>query len=275
MTSLDPVEIAHVVEFGEAAAYADLIRAAPADLATSLGLTVTKVGSAIALTMRAVDILLFNRVMGLGLVEPALEAMVDEVVAHYRSQGLKHFGFQLSPAAQPAALPEWIKARGFQARDNWVKVIRGSEPAPQIDTDLRVDEIGSEHRRGFSTVALTAFGMPESLRPWLEAPIGRPGWHCYAAFDGEQAVGAGALFVKGEVAWLGVGSTLPSHRGRRAQGAIMARRIRDAIALGCRWIVTETGEETPQQPNPSWHNMLRTGFRLVYPRPNYVFSGGV
>jgi len=42
------------------------------------------------------------------------------------------------------------------------------------------------------------------------------------------------------------------------------------MALGCKWFVTETGEETADEPNPSYHNMLRSGFELAYLRPNYV-----
>jgi len=50
----------------------------------------------------------------------------------------------------------------------------------------------------------------------------------------------------------------------------MARRLHDGTALGCRWFVTETGEDLAAKPNPSYHNMLRVGFRLAYQRPNYL-----
>jgi len=50
----------------------------------------------------------------------------------------------------------------------------------------------------------------------------------------------------------------------------MARRIADGIKLGCRHLVSETGEETPEEPNPSYRNMLRTGFELVYARRNWI-----
>ena len=50
----------------------------------------------------------------------------------------------------------------------------------------------------------------------------------------------------------------------------MARRIEDGRALGCRWFVTETGEDTPERPNPSFRNMLRSGFALGYHRANYM-----
>jgi len=67
-----------------------------------------------------------------------------------------------------------------------------------------------------------------------------------------------------------VAGTLPAFRRRGGQGAIMARRIRDAVQLGCRWVITETGEDLPDRPNPSYHNMLRAGFSLAYQRPNYL-----
>ena len=78
------------------------------------------------------------------------------------------------------------------------------------------------------------------------------------------------MFVNGEVGWLGFAGTLKTHRKRGGQGALFARRIKDGLALGCKWFVTETGEDTPENPNPSYHNMLRSGFKLAYLRRNYV-----
>ena len=48
---------------------------------------------------------------------------------------------------------------------------------------------------------------------------------------------------------------------------MFARRLMDARDLGCRMAITETGEDTPDDPNPSLHNMLRTGFQVAYLRP--------
>ena len=44
----------------------------------------------------------------------------------------------------------------------------------------------------------------------------------------------------------------------------MARRLCDGARLGCEWFVTETGQDRPDKPNPSFHNMLRTGFKVAY-----------
>ena len=177
---------------------------------------------------------------------------------------------QLSPIAAPSDLPAWLHARGLPLRDNWAKVYRAATPDVAIQTDLRIERIDQAHAAAFAEISCTAFGMPAVMQPWLAAGVGQPGWAHYLAFDGETPVAGGALFVKGDVGWLGIASTLPAHRRRGAQGALMARRIRDAAELGCRWVVTETGEDTPEHPNPSYHNMLRTGFVLAYQRPNYI-----
>jgi hypothetical protein len=50
----------------------------------------------------------------------------------------------------------------------------------------------------------------------------------------------------------------------------MARRIGDAGEMGCDWVTTETDQETAERPNPSYHNMLRTGFEQLYLRSLYL-----
>jgi hypothetical protein len=94
----------------------------------------------------------------------------------------------------------------------------------------------------------------------------------YIAYDGDVPAGSGLLLVSGKIGGLFSGATLPEYRRRGLQGAIMTQRIRDGLDLGCDWFSTETGEETQQNPNSSYHNMLRTGFELAYLRPNYVYQ---
>jgi hypothetical protein len=267
-SKLSPQEIAQLVELGEGEACAEMLcLSAPADVAADFGLQMERVGSAIALITKKMDLMLFNRVIGLGLMEPATETMVDDIVALYHNAGIQNFAVQLSPPAQPPALPAWLEARGLPRRDNWAKVYRGVEPPPPVPTDLRIESIGPDQAVAFATVACTAFGMPDTLRPLLAGSVGQPGWRHYLAWDGDTPVATGALFIRGGVGWLGAGSTLPSYRRRGAQGAIMAQRIQDGIELGCRWLITETDEA-----NPSYRNMMRTGFELAYQRPNYIFQ---
>src|SRR4029077_18965400 len=89
-------------------------------------------------------------------------------------------------------------------------------------------------------------------------------------YDGERAVGAGALFVSGKTGWFGIAGTLPEARGRGSQGALFAARIDRARELGLDLLVTETGVPRDGQPGPSYRNMLRVGLEPTYVRPNYV-----
>jgi hypothetical protein len=158
------------------------------------------------------------------------------------------------------------------SRDNWPKVYRKPDPNIQVSTDLRIRRVGREYAAECASIARQAFEMPSHLEIWLANLVARPGWQHYLAFEGDTAVGTGAIYIHNNVGWLSFGGTLPTHRKRGSQGAIMAQRIRDAAAAGCDWIVTETDEDTPEHPNPSYHNMLRTGFKLAYDRRNYIFE---
>src|SRR5690349_6814619 len=99
--TLSPRELAQLVEFSEAEAYRDLFRNAP----PTLNLQVEQIGSAILLLAPNVDILLLNRVIGLGLREPATEALITAVIARFQAAGIRNFGVQLSPQAIPSQLP--------------------------------------------------------------------------------------------------------------------------------------------------------------------------
>src|SRR5436190_44559 len=98
---------------------------------------------------------------------------------------------------------------------------------------------------------------------------GRPAWSCYVAYDGEEPAGAGALFVHGDVGWLGFAATRPRLRGRGAQSAILAARIEDARKQGCSTVTTETGAIEEGRPSNSYRNILRAGFREAGVRANY------
>lgn len=263
MTSL---ELAQLVEFTEAAACVEMFRAAPA----TFDVHVEQSSDYIAFFAPDIDILLFNRVMGVGLTAQPSQGMIQSLVQHYRATGVRNFGIQLSPGCAEPPLTDWISECDLRIRDYWTKVYRQGDPAVSIPTDLRVEQIDETLADTFGDVACAGFGMPPELKPMLSATVGRPGWNHYIAFEEETPAAAAALFIRNDVGWLGVAATLPTHRRRGAQGALMAQRLCDGARLGCEWFVTETGQERPDKPNPSFHNMLRTGFKVAYERPNFM-----
>lgn len=265
-TQLSATQVAQMIEHAEAAAYADQLRAAPREW----NCVAERNEDGWFLCAPTLDFLLFNRLVAWGVDSPARRQQVGIALDRYRSLGVSQFGVQLSPEARPVEVARWLEEFGLSPADNWTKVYRPAGDVPSVSTDLRIEQIDKSHASAFGEIACSAFGMPATLSPWIAAIVGRPGWNHYLGFDGGRPVAAAALFVIGEVGWLGVAGTLATARRRGAQGALMARRLKDGARLGCRWFVTETGEDTAARPNPSFHNMLRLGFTVAYNRANYL-----
>lgn len=90
------------------------------------------------------------------------------------------------------------------------------------------------------------------------------------ALAGSEPAAAGALFAADGVAYLSFAGTLPEHRGKGAQSALLAARIARAADLGCDVVLTETGERREGLPSNSYRNILRVGFEEVGVTANWV-----
>jgi len=263
-------EIVELLEFIEASEMEELVDSMPARVVAEHDVRLERLGSAVALAVRRWDVPMLNRVVGIGLKGPVTEGVLDAVDHLYRAASVRYM-VQVAPGAKPDALPEWLEARNLPRKDNWAKLIRGNQAPASIETDLRVERVGPEYAEAVARIVAAGFELPDPCANLLTGLVGRAGWHHYLAFDEEVPVACGALFVRDGMGWLDYGATLESHRRRGAQGAIMARRVRDALDLGCRHLGAAAEEDSEDRPNPSYHNMLRTGFRLAFLRPNYIF----
>ena len=246
---------ARLLEGAEREALEDMFDAAPPDLARA-----ERIGGATVLVAPRLPAF-FNRAFAIGIDEPVVQADVDAMLEALRGSP----DSSIQPPPGEVELEDWLAARRLERRLAWAKMLRGPAPPPEIRTSLQIRELTPPDARRFGAVVAAAFGLPEVAAAWCASLVGRERWRAYGAFEGDALVGAGALFVDGDVAWLGLGATLPFHRRRGAQGALMARRIADAIAVGCTSIATETGV-LPDRPNPSLDNMLRSGFEVAYER---------
>jgi GNAT superfamily N-acetyltransferase len=218
------------------------------------------------------DFAMFNRAMGLGLDEPATEELVDEALDFLEST---RSYVSLTPDAGPAELRGWLQARGLTPGYGWTKFVRPAADPPEGQTTLRVERV--ENGDAFGAAAAGGFEVPDLFRDWLAALPARDSWHCFVAFAGAEPAGAGALYVTGKIGWLGIGATVPEHRGKGAQSALIAKRIEAATELGCEVVVSETGKPINGQAGPSYRNLLRAGLEPVYVRPSFqraeVISG--
>lgn len=269
---LDSHRLAQLAEHVDAEHAAALYRTASPGVERAAGVQLRHVGGAVVAIAARVDVLSFNRAIGLGMAEPATASHIDEITSAYRAAGASRFFIQLSPAARPAAIPDWLAARGFVHHNNWMKLWRDASPPPEPDTDLAIVPIGTERAADFARIVGAAFQFPAPLQDWLADGVGHTNTLHYLAFDGDRPVGAASIFFTGQAGHLSWAATLPEARRHGAQSALIAARLRDGIARRCRWFLSETAEDTPDKPNPSTHNLRRMGFELLYLRPNYRLS---
>ncbi len=212
-----------------------------------------------------------NRVTGLGLEKNLDERLLLDVKNFYSGSKNK-FALQLVPPVVSDDLKTLLEKHGFEFKNSWVRFYRDTTPLENVKTDLEIKPVGNEYADIYGGLITEIFGFPRELGGVFSSIMEDRNWKHFMAFEGEKPISAGSVFINGETAWIGFAATLPEYRGHGAQGAILSARIEEARQRGCKWISVETAEDTSEHDAPSYRNMLRYGFRLLYKRPNYVFE---
>jgi GNAT superfamily N-acetyltransferase len=269
---MSPPEITRLAESIELRMNEAFWAVLPRELAEKRKLESFRVGGAFITLARKSVSLQSNRVRGLGVEEPATEAMVDEILHLFRSRGIKRFGFHVSPCPQSELITEWLKTRGLKPHHQYSKLVRETAPPASVATEFKVKRIGKADAVVFARVFSETFAWQEDRVPWIVASIGAPGFSHYLALDGDRAVATGLIYVSGDCSWLGWGGTLTPYRRRGAQSALIAARIKRAAELGAKLVVTETMEPQRGRPSGSYRNLLKQGFQQAYLRPIWVWQ---
>ncbi len=261
---------ARAIERVEVHAWRDLFAAAPPLAASALGLAGRELGGAYALSAPTLESLMFNRVVGLGMTRPVSDALLDAIVSHYGDRSAP-FEVNLCPLAEPGDLPARLKARGLDAPFHHVKWVRGIQAAPPRAWTLRLERVKPRQTRAFASIAAEGFasGLP-SARDWLAGSVGRTGWTHYVTWSGDEPVGCAAMFVHQDGAWLCLDSTRATQRGKGSHSLLIAARIRDAAAAGCRWVSSDTGPNRPDADTTAWRNLQHAGFVAAYERRCWI-----
>lgn len=226
-----------------------------------------EVAGGVAFTVAALpDIPMLNRAVGVGTERTAHAGDVESIDAFFRDAGTS---YEISLSPEATGLAALLEQLGLEPGYSWAIFRRGVSEY-KTRSELRVEDVGDARADVFALTVVHAFGMPDSLAEGLAALVRRPGWHAFLACDGDEPAGGAMLFVHERGAWLGAAGTIPAHRRKGAQGALLAARIRTAAGLGVEVLAAETGAHDPKRPNDSYRNLVRVGFEEVYVRPNYA-----
>jgi len=214
-----------------------------------------------------------NKVAGLGFAGPLDERELATVEAALAERGCA-VQVELSNLAAPE-IGVALTARGYVLR-GFENVLGRPLPAEAIPTSrsVRVDESGPDELPLWLEVVVTGFATPDDQgvpshesfpREALEETHGdlaaAPGFVRYLARrEGVPAGGASLRLFEG-IAQLCGAATLPEHRRRGVQGALLAERLRVAANAGC-----DVAVVTTQPASKSQENAQRHGFELLYTR---------
>jgi len=264
MMKITNEEVRIALERIDGVSWAELGNAIPADVAETLKVSIRREGNVTISHCLASDAPLGNRAIGLGLAQPCTREQVMALTNEFIASGMKNFALQISPYAQPKELAQWLADAGLVIRNHSVKLLRGDRPLPISHSAFEVRRMQAGDNLLFGDVSARGFGRPPIIAHWMGATVSFPRWRHYLAYADGQAAGAAAMYVDGEYAWLGIGSTLPDYRERGVQKSLIAQRIADGLGLGVKYFISET-----ESVNASCRNLMQAGFERAYMRPNY------
>jgi len=177
------------------------------------------------------------------LANPAITGILAE--RGYRLESTENvLGRALSPPPRPILAPGIeVRLTGADESETWLEVV--------AEGDAHPDSQGVPWREEFPREVIIA-----SQRDMAEAGVVR-----YAALRDGSIVGGATMRIADGVAQLTGAATVPAHRRRGVQTALMSARLADATAAGC-----DVAVITTQPGSRSQHNAQRQGFDLLYAR---------
>lgn len=268
-------ELSTLSEAIEQAAWRDAMKAAPAWVMAACGIHASEVGDALVLASCDSKSLMFNRVIGLGEQVPATDDTIAQIMDRYWQLGVKHYLVHSGAYARPTRLGRKLQQHGLTAyRRSWVKLIRPAVAAERPETRVVVRNATLADAANVASIVGPSFDLTQAEAEIFAHLIDRPQWRVFIGeLDGEIAAVAG-MYVYGNMAQLAFAATRTEMRGNGAQRALLHARIEAAVDAGCDYIATETGFPlTADEPSPSYHNMLWSGFRPLSIRDNYAPVG--
>lgn len=204
-----------------------------------------------------------------GLVAPE---EIDTIETFFSAHG-SGAAIALCPLADPSLVLQ-LGARGWVLTDFENVLTRSLAPLDLSPTagqtpgvDVRVAETPLERAEWalLSARAFDADGPSLEVVRLAEASAAREDVTLLIASVGGEDAAVGALWVDGDLGWMLGDATREKLRGKGAQSALLAERMRLAASMGCELAVGEARPGTSSQ-----RNMERLGCSVAYTRAEMI-----
>ncbi|MGE0431404.1 MAG: GNAT family N-acetyltransferase [Planctomycetota bacterium] len=221
---------------------------------------------------------LFNRAIGIG---PDDAEHVAPLLEWYAAQGAHGIAprIDVSPARKSPQLDAALRAAGLEpgGMPMWARrLMAGPVPADGHKNvpvpGITVREITSDEAGMFENIRQQVWPAPMADLPYriagLRASHGQPGvfWY-FACIDGRQPVAVGGMVCTDGVAYLCIAATLPEHRRKGCQTALVRQRIADAAAAGCDLVCSLVAPDSDSERNLRRAGLTATVDRELWMAP--------
>jgi hypothetical protein len=214
-----------------------------------------------------------TQTFGLGMDRVPDDAEISTIEAFFIERGAA-VCHELCPLAD-AALPALLATRGYRPVEHTnvlFQPVDDAEPPDITPRHLTARTIAPDEAELWAKVAAAGWGArsPQlgNFMEQLGAVTTRcPGVTCFLAELDGWPIATGTLIVRDGVGLLAGSSTVPRHRRRGAQTALLSARLAFAAAQSCdvAMIVTAPGSD-------SQRNAERAGFRVAYTRTKWCLD---
>jgi GNAT superfamily N-acetyltransferase len=260
-------------EFSETETVFAMLSDVPEPQRSILGASAVRIGGGVVTAMANDPTDYWSKALGFGFESPVDDALVGRIVDRYRAVGVRSATIQIAPRKLPDDWHEIAARHGLRAGGSWVRLEGPVDVVESPTRGLRVGPVPQAELAEWARVTIVGFGMPpENLAPMMAGAMRADNAHAFAAWDGDELVAGACLLVFGRVAHLAGAATLPSHRGRGAQSALIAVRARAAKEAGAERLFAETGNPEVPGANSSLTNMERAGMAVLYERVNWKWT---
>ena len=212
-----------------------------------------------------------TQTFGLGVFDAVTSRDLDVIEAFFKERGAPIL-HEVSPLADGSVF-ELLNARGYQPLEYTSVMYRpiDSENNLGVPTNspitTRVVESGEEKlwaRTSADGWATEMEGLAEFMFEFGQISAQCAGGLPFVAEIRNQPIAAGMLFIYDGTALLAGASTVPENRGRGAQTALLAARLRYAAEHGCTLAIMGAAPGSGSQRNGE-----KNGFRIAYTRTKW------
>jgi GNAT superfamily N-acetyltransferase len=249
----------------EVKAFVDLYNVSPATLKAEEHFECLPINRGCAISLPSAPAIGLNRVLGLSSLKDLEEAY------GWMTGKTGHRFLQVDTERASAETKEWILTKGLlEYGVGWAKLVYdGSSVNRWEPNSLRTRLVHVEEAMLFGSMLCRGFNFPSTLTSLWSSIVGKEGWSCFFAVDGDDPVGTAAMYRSGIYAWLGGGTTLPEFRNRGVQKALIKSRVEQGLSNGVSTFAVETLAPVSGEPNISFDNLRKVGFRHAFHRKNF------